>query len=203
MKTKHVRIQDCAEVRPGFSFKGTIEKEPEGRLQVIVAQHLTKGEPYRYREDHKFLITPHRSSEKYFVKPGDILFMSRGSNNYAVPLEEVPQPAIAPLTFFILRPKSNVVPAYLAWCINQEFVKARLNEMRTCAGTPMIPRQEFGEIVIPLPPIAIQKRIATLAALQGREKVLLQQLVEETERMHLISGKHLLSHMINSKQELL
>ena len=80
-------------------------------------------------------------------------------------------------------------------------IQARLNEMRTGAGTPMIPRQEFGEIVIPLPPLVTQKRIADLAALQTRENALLQQLVEETERLHLLSGKQLLSHMINSKQE--
>lgn len=201
MNIKKVRIIDCAEVRPGFSAKGAIVNESGGTLQVVTAHHLTKGVPYRYREEHKLLIVPPRSVEKYLVEPGDILFMSRGSNNYAVLLEEVSRPAIAPLTFYILKPKSNAVPAYLAWCINQELVKAKLNEMRTGAGTPMIPRQEFGEIAIPLPPLATQKRIATLAALQAKEKALLQQLVEETERLHLLSGKQLLSHMINSKQE--
>ena len=201
MIIKNVRIKDCAEVRSGFSSKGAIVNEPDGILQVITAQHLTRGESYRYREEHKLLIVPPRSIEKYLVKPGDILFMSRGANNYAVLVEEVPQPAIAPLTFYILKPKSNVVPAYLAWCLNQELVRARLNEMRTGAGTPMIPRQEFGEIVIPLPPLATQKRIAILATLQEREKKLLQQLVEETERLHLLSGRLLLAQMINTKQE--
>jgi restriction endonuclease S subunit len=201
MNVKNVRIIDCAEVRPGFSSKGSIVNEPRGTLHVITAQHLNKSEPYRYREEHKLLIVPPRSVEKYLVKSGDILFMSRGANNYAALLEEVHEPTIAPLTFFILKLKPNVVPAYLAWCINQELVKARLNEMRTGAGTPMIPRQEFGEIVIPLPPLVTQKRIADLAALQTRENALLQQLVEETERLHLLSGKQLLSHMINSKQE--
>ena len=83
--------------------------------------------------------------------------MSRGSNNYAVLLEEFPRPAIAPLTFFILKPKPIVNPVYLTWCLNQETVKAKLNEIRTGAGTPMIPRQEFSEIIIPLPPLDVQK----------------------------------------------
>jgi restriction endonuclease S subunit len=201
MNIKNARIKDCAEVRPGYSPKGAIVNDPGGTLQVITAQHLTKGEPYRYREEHRLLIVPPRSIEKYGVKPGDILFMSRGTNNYAVLLDEVPQPSIAPLTFYIIKPKSNVISAYLAWCLNQEMVKAKLNEMRTSAGTPMIPRREFGEIIIPLPPLAVQKQIAALAALQEKEKALLQQLVEETERLHLLSGKKLLSRMHNNKQE--
>jgi restriction endonuclease S subunit len=201
MTVNSVRIQDCAEVRSGFSAKSALGNEPGGTLQVITAQHLNKTEPYRYREQHKLLITPPKFNEKYLVEPGDILFMSRGANNFAVLLEEIPQPAIAPLTCYILKPKSTVVPAYLAWCINQEPVKARLNEMRTGAGTPMIPRREFGEIVIPLPPLATQRRIANLAALQAREKVLMQQLAEETERLQLLTGKRLLSHLTDFEQE--
>ncbi len=201
MNFNTVHLHDCAEVRPGFSAKGAIVNEPGGTVQVITAQHLTRGEPYRYREEHKLLITPSRSAEKYLVEPGDVLFMSRGSNNYAVLLQEVPRPAIAPLTFYILKPKSNIVPAYLAWLINQEPAKGRLNEIRTGAGTPMIPRQEFGEINIPLPSLDIQRRIARYADLQSRESMLLQQLVEETERLRRLIGQQLLTHLTNERQE--
>jgi len=195
MRIATVRIDDCAEVRPGFSAKGSIGDEPGGTLQVITAQHITKGEPYRYREEHKLLIVPPRSAAKYLVAPGDILFMSRGINNYAVLLQEVPPESIAPLTFFILRPKPHVVPAFLAWTLNQETVKARLNELRTGAATPMIPRQEFGEIPIPLPPLEIQRQIARLADLQVRESLLLQKLENETERLNRVVGLRLLSNL--------
>ena len=201
MTIKNIRIKDCAEVRSGFSPKGAIVNAPEGTLQVITAQHLNRGESYRYEAEHKLVITPPRFSEKYLVKPSDILFMSRGANNYAVLVESVPQPAIAPLTFLILKPKPGVIPAYLAWCINQEPVKAKLNEMRMGAGTPMIPRREFEEIIIPLPPLSTQQRIATLADLQAKEKILLKQLVEETERLHATAGKQLLYNLTNSEKE--
>lgn len=201
MNFKLVTIQDCAEVRPGFSAKGAIGDEPGGTVQVITAQHITKGEPYRYREEHRLLIAPPRSITNYQVEAGDILFMSRGSNNYAVLLEAVPPQAIAPLTFYVLRPKSHVVPAYLAWTINQEAVKARLNELRTGAGTPIIPRKEFGEIPIPLPPLEVQRQIAQLAELQVREYALLQQLLGETERRNRLLGFQLLSNLSNKYRE--
>jgi restriction endonuclease S subunit len=200
MKSKNVRIQDCADVRPGYSSKGAIVNEPDGSLQVITAQHVTKGEPYCYVE-HALLITPPKFYEKYLVQPGDILFMSRGSNNYAVLVEDVPQPAIAPLTFFILRPKPGVESGYLAWCFEQEFMKARLNEIRSGAGTPMIPSNALRELTIPLPPLAVQRQIAALGRLQMLEKKLLQQLVAEAERLNQAIGKQLLSNFNGNDKE--
>jgi restriction endonuclease S subunit len=194
MTVKNVRIQDCADVRPGYSSKGAIVNDPEGSLHVITAQHVTKGEPYRYVAEHSLLIIPPKFYDKYLVLPGDILFMSRGSNNYAVLVEEVPQPAITPLTFFIIRPKQNVISGYLAWCLDQDIVKTQLNEMRTGVGTPMIQSSSFRDITVPLPSLAIQKRIAGLSSLQTREKMLLQQLVGETERLQQATNKKILSN---------
>lgn len=199
MNYKYVRIEDCADVRPGFSAKSAIVNEPEGTLQVIAAQHITKGETYRYHEDHALLITPPKFYEKYTVAAGDVLFMSRGTNNYAVLIESVPEPAIAPLTFFIIKAKQNAVPEYLAWYLNQEMMKARLNEIRAGAGTPMIPSKEFRELTIPLPPLATQQRIAELGRLQMREKQLIQQLAKETERLHEAIGRSLFSNPHNLK----
>lgn len=201
MKTKILRTKDCAEVLPGFSAKTAIVSEPGGTVQVITGQHLSKDEPYRYQSNHKLLINPAKGSEKYFVKPGDILFMSRGLKNYAVLLEEIPQPSIAPLTFFIIKAKSNVSPHYLAWYLNQEPAKAQLNEIRTGAGTPMIPRQEFCEMTIPLPSLAVQKRIGELSRLQSRETSLLKHLSEETERLQRLAGQQVLRRLTHNEKE--
>jgi len=199
MNYKFVRIEECADVRPGFSAKSAIVNEPEGTLQVIAAQHITKGEAYRYHEEHALLIAPPKFYEKYTVTAGDILFMSRGINNYAVLIEAVPDPAIAPLTFFIIKAKQNALPEYLAWYLNQEMMKAKLNEIRAGAGTPMIPSKEFRELAIPLPPLETQRKIAELGRLQMREKQLLQQLTKETERLHEATGRSLFSNSNHRK----
>ncbi len=199
MKIKHVKIEDCADVRPGFSAKGAILNDPEGTLQVITAQHITRGEAYRYNENHSLLISPPKFYEKYLVAPGDILFMSRGMSNYAVLIESVPDPTIAPLSFFIIKVKKNVLPEYLVWYLNQDMMKAKLNEIRAGAGTPMIPSREFRDLFIPLPAVTLQKNIAELGQLQIREKQLLKQLVDETDRLHQAIGKSLL---LNSDQHM-
>jgi len=192
MNIKYVQIKDCADVRPGFSAKGAILNDPKGTLQVITAQHIAKGEVYHYSEKHALRISPPKFNEKYLVTTGDILFMSRGISNYAVLIESVPDPTIAPLTFFIIRPKQNVMSEYLVWYLNQDMIKTKLNEIRSGAGTPMISSKEFRELYIPLPPLATQKKIAELGRLQMREKQLLQKLAYETDRLHQVIGRSLL-----------
>lgn len=199
MSIKNVRIADCADVRPGFSAKSAIENDPQGTLQVITAQHIAKGEVYRYDKDHSLLITPPKFYEKYLVMAGDILFMSRGISNHAVLIESVPDPTIAPLSFFIMKPKKNVLPEYLVWYLNQDMMKGKLNEIRSGAGTPMISSKEFRELSIPLPPLATQKKIAALWRLQMHEKLLLQQLANETDRLNQAIGRSLFSNSNHPK----
>ena len=191
MKAQLVHIGDCAAVLPGFSTKGALVDEPGGTHQVVMAKHLTKGMPYVYDESHRLRIHLDRDMTRYVLEPGNILFMSRGTGSYAIILEAVHQPSIAPSTFFILQPKPHVVPAYLAWCLEQPAIQTSLIQMRTGAGTPMIPRQEFMSIRIPLPEKGLQHLIADLWRLQCREARLRQEISEETGRLARTLGQRI------------
>ncbi len=176
MNANKVSIKDCAEVQPGFSIKKAVRHDPKGSHQIITARHLTDGEPYTFKHEHLLRITPSRSPDNYQLATGDILFMSRGSKNISTLLESIPHPVLAPSTFYILRPKKNVLPAYLAWILNQKPVQANIGEMRTGAGTPMIPRKEFERLSVPLPSFEVQKKIVEVDSLMRKEQVLLRQL---------------------------
>jgi len=195
MSTQTFPLSQCATVTPGYSTKGAVVHDLDGTHQVIMAKHLTVGEPYRYFPDHELRVVPHGRIDNYLLRPGDILFMSRGATNYAVLLEAFPQPAIAPSTFYLLRPREGVDPAYLVWCLGQQPVLNCLAEIRTGAGMPMIPRPEFAATPIPLPPLDIQRTIARLAASQAREKTLRRQLLEETETQQRVLGQAIFQHL--------
>lgn len=197
MKTQIVRIMDCAEVLPGFSTQGALRDEPSGTHQVVMGKHLTQGEPYVYKEEDRLRIVPDRDVSKYVLEPGDILYMSRGITTYPVLIESVPEPTAAPSTFFILKPRPNVVPAYLAWCLEQPLVESHLTGLRTGAGTPTIPRKGFMEITIPLADIATQHRIADLWHLQKREFQLRRQLLDESTRFHRLAGQSIFNELIS------
>jgi hypothetical protein len=191
MKAQYVQIGDCASVLPGFSTKGAMVDEPGGTHQVVMAKHLTKGVPYVYDETHRLRIKPDRDLSRYELEPGDILFMSRGTGSYSVIVESVHRPSIAPSTFFILKQQPHVVPAYLVWCLEQPSIQSNLNQLRTGAGTPMIPRSGFMDIRIPLPAKEVQQRIAALWHLQCREARIHQELSEETGRLARLLGQRI------------
>ena len=195
MHAQMTRIADCAEVLPGYALKARAEHEPEGLYQVIMAKHIQDGMPYRYSAEDELRMTPAGSPEKYLVRQGDILFISRGVRNYAAVVESVPERTIASATFYILRAHQKVDPAYLAWCLNQPLAQAQIGQIRTGAGTPIVQRHVLGGIQIPLPPLVDQKRFADLGALMTEELTLQKKLVEATESYHRLLGQKLINEL--------
>ena len=198
MKTKTVPIKACADVLPGFSIKTSISHDPNGTHQIILAKHLPDNFPYEYKKEHELRITPERPSEKYIVSSGDILFMSRGSFNRAILLGAVPTPTLATASFYIIKPKEMVEPAYMAWCLNQEPFQLKISEIRTGAGTPLVPRVDFSQIPIILPPIEEQRRINKIIKLVSHEKRLANSMLEKIELKHRLLGKKILNRLEHS-----
>jgi len=197
MGTQIVRIMDCAEILPGFSAQGALTDTPGGTYQVITGKHVTPGEPYKYKNTDRLRIAPKRDLQRYLLAPGDILYMSRGLTTYPVLLEQIPEQTVAPSTFFILRVRPNVVPAYLIWCLEQPAVEARFTAFRTGAGTPTIPRKGFMAVKIPLPEKATQHRIAYFWQLQHKERQLRRELQTETLRLQQATGQRLFNTLTN------
>ena len=188
-------IKECAAVLPGFSVKQRLDHNPDGTCQVLLPKHLTEGQPYRYRAEHVQRVSIDRDVEPYRVHPGNVLFVSRGAHNQTVLIETVPEPSIATSTFYILRVADGTDPGYLAWCLNQPGVQAAIGQIRTGAGTPIVPRKDLGAILIPVPPLDRQNQIAHLAGLMSRERALRAQLLDETERCHRLLGQQLLDRL--------
>jgi hypothetical protein len=192
MNTKMVPIKACAQVLPGFSIKTAAVHDPLGTHQIILAKHLPENGPYDYEPQHEHRISPKTPVEKYLVGPGDLVFISRGNLNRAVLLKSLPQPSLASASFYILKPKNGVDPGYLAWCLNQDPVQAKIAEIRTGAGTPFVPRADFSLIPVVLPPLEVQRKIAEMNDLLAHERELLYRLKVQVERKHRVLGKRIL-----------
>jgi restriction endonuclease S subunit len=190
------RIGDCAQVLPGYALKARAEHEPAGTHQVIMGKHVGDVLSYAYSPEHELRISPGGPMDRYLVKAGDVLFISRGSRNHAAVVESVPEPTVASATFFILHPCRNVDPAYLAWCLNQPPIQAHIAQVRTGAGTPIVQRKVFSDIAIPIPSPVRQRTLAELGSLMEKELVLRKELVSQTEQLHRAAGKRLLQRMM-------
>jgi len=196
MSVQQTRIADCAELLPGYALKARLENEPEGTHQVILGKHLPDDISYSYISKHETLVTPRGNVDKYLVSKGDVLFVSRGIKNRAVLINEVPSLTVASAVFYILKPKDGIEPAYLSWCLNQPQIMAKIDQIRTGAGTPIVQRSEFGDIVIPLPSMERQKQLAALGGLMAKEQILRRRLLEESEKLHKAAGQKLMQKLI-------
>ena len=190
--TRVLALHECAEVLPGFSIAGRLQHDPKGTHQVIITRHLADGVPYNYDTSQELRIVSRRDTAPYEVHRGDVLFMSRGTQNRAWVVAEVPDPTIAPVSFYILRPGESLDGGYLAWYLNQAPAQGAIGQLRTGAGTPLVQRDAFQSLNVVLPPLDVQREIATLGVLLARERDLRQRLADATGRAHAALGANII-----------
>lgn len=195
MRAQIKKVAECAEVLPGFPLKARAEHDPRGDCQIVMASHIPDGSPYSYTDEHELRMTLSGSPEKYQVHNGDVLFISRGTRNCAAVIASVPAKTIASATFYVLRAKADIDPAYLAWYLNQPSAQAQIAQIRTGAGTPIVQRHELGNVQIPVPSMQEQKRIAELADLQAQEIRLCRQLLVATENRQRLLGQKIMAEL--------
>lgn len=181
-------LGDCATVLPGFSLRGRVEHDPKGTHQVILPRHVREGMPYSYTPADELRVVPGRDAERYHLQAGDVLFLARSTRNIAVRLASIPEPSIVSLVFHLIRCKPEIDPDYLTWHLNQAPAQAAIAQSRVGSGTLLVPRQALSDLAIPLPALGIQRQVAHLAALMGRERQLVEQLLDETRRGHRLLG---------------
>ena len=191
------RLGDLVDILPGFSTGGALTHEPGGTHQVVLSRHLTPGLPYTYADGDRFTIHPKRDAQRYTLQRGDVLFMSRGARNVAARVADVPPATIVPVSFYILRPRADLSPGYLMWYLNQPVAQRDLSQIRTGAGTPIVQREAFADLRVPLPDVATQGRIAALSEMMAREQILLEQRARAAARAHAATSEYLARSLLD------
>ena len=195
-------IGACAAVLPGYSMGSAMEHDPEGTHQVILSRHLTLGQAYAYDPLDEFRLTPGgRDATRYEVKPGDLLFMSRGTRNLAWEIGQVAEPSLATVSFYILRPGTGVLPGYLAWYLNHHQTQAAIGQIRTGAGTPIVQRVAFTELAVTLPPTEVQRAIATVDGLMAAERKLRARRAQVANRLNQHRNELILRNLAGGRSK--
>ncbi|MGB5396101.1 MAG: restriction endonuclease subunit S [Gammaproteobacteria bacterium] len=189
------KISDIAEVLPGYALKTRALHEPDGSHQIILAKHLKAGAHYSFEPGHALRISPGTDVEKYIIRQGDVLFVSRGVHNHACAVTSVPANTIASSTLYIIRRNTDISSRYLAWCMNQQMTQTQIARVRTGAATPIIQRVEFSAITIPVPPVLIQRQIVKLDELMQKEMEIQIVLTQQAEKLHNKLGNELMKKL--------
>lgn len=186
---KHVRaykanLSDIATVAAGHPFRGRIEPT-EGAETVVVQMRDTSSSGVNWRSCLRTEVGGRREPD--WLRPGDILFPARGNVSLAVLINESvgSLQAVAAPHFFLLRvSRSDVLPAYLAWWLNQEPAQRHLEQnAQSSTLVRNIARPVLEATPVMLPPLPRQEHIVGLANAMQREEDFLHRLRQTNQKI--------------------
>lgn len=163
----------------GYHSRTAIVPSRSGVHRLVQLRDVAAGREIVWPELIHFQAEP--SASDTMLTAGDVLFQAKGAANFAVVLQDVPPRSFAAGCFFIIRPDAQrVLPAYLAWFLNQPLAQRYI---RRQAGSGVltlnVPRAVVEGVEVPVPPLAVQERIVRLVDLLAAEGRLLSELAKQ------------------------
>jgi hypothetical protein len=190
-----VLLSSICSIFPGFTARSRLEPTDSGGVLTIQLRDIEQDGAVDITRMTRVVLDA--TAEKYFVHPGDVVFRSRGDWNVASAIDAaLPEPVLAVMPLFILRPKAKVViPEYLAWAINQAPAQRHFDGEAQGGSMRMISRSTLETLDLDIPPVATQRRIVEIDRLARLERQLTLDLAEKhrqiTTRRLVDLAKHL------------
>ena len=182
MKIVLIKIAD---VQSGYSFRSKLELQQSGNIAVIQMKDLTSAN--RVCCDALAKIDMEMPKGHHLVKPGDLIFRSRGLTTNSAILAEDPGVAVLAAPLLLIRVTSGrVIPEYINWYINQLPAQSYLTSCAEGTALKMISKQSLEQLEVQLPPLDKQRFIVELSRLAEDEQRILKELAEK--RRHYISA---------------
>jgi len=179
-----MRLSKIAKIQSGYISRGKIEPREDGTHFLLQARDVD-AERLTYKADSLVRFSPDLSRKDWVLEPDDVLFMARGTRNYSVLINNISERALAAACFFIVRVSNDqVLPYYLRWYLNQALVDHYLSR-HSGRGVhmPVVRRSVLESIDIPIPPLAVQSKIAKLDVLLQKELELIDKLAKKRREL--------------------
>ena len=189
-------LRSLAAIHPGYPFRGKMPMDKDGNAFVVQFRHLVVGESLDDK-DGKTLdrVTLPGRRRPDFLWPGDILFMARGTRNDAAVVKSLPHNTVCTPNFFHLRLKPEafrLMPEFLAWQLNHVDAQRYFAMCSQGSAAPSVTKTQLGDLTVVVPPIEQQKLMMKLVWAAQQEQALLEQLIENRQRMTDAVARHVL-----------
>jgi hypothetical protein len=180
-----MKLGELAEVQMGYPFRSRLEHDPNGDVAVIQMKDIDDTNLLCVAEATR--VTLPRGKSRHLLRPGDLLFRSRGRSNGAAQVPEGVAAAVLAAPMLLVRPH-DVLPAYLLWFLNAPATQAQLAALAEGTSVQMISAEALKALAVPVPSPATQRRIAEAAALAEQEQSLLARIacLREQAAQHLL-----------------
>ncbi len=174
-------LGSVATVRSGYPFRGSIEESAEGDVLAVQMKDVDLERGVSWPGVIRTSLAGRKEPD--WLKAGDVLFVSKGARFYAVCIDEPPSPAVCSPHFFHLEvaPQGPLLPAFLAWQINQPPFQRQLQQAAEGSSQLSIRRPVLESLSLSVPPLVDQHRIVALAELAHQERRALYRLIHNRE----------------------
>lgn len=178
-----VPLGQLVELRAGHPFRGVVPYAENGNGHVIQMRDVARDTGVAWANLVRTRIQSRKTPD--WLAPGDILFVARGAQNFALHLDEVPRLALSSQYFFQLRVRhpAQLLPEFLAWQINSQPCQRHLVANAQGSSQLGIPRAVLEALPLAIPAVETQKRLISLAKSARREACVLQALIHNRARL--------------------
>lgn len=176
------KLGSAVNVRSGYPFRGSIDESVDGDALAVQMKDVDSEQGVNWAGVIRTSIAGRKQAD--WLKADDVLFVSKGARFYAVCIDEPPGPAVCSPHFFHLRvaPHVPLLPAFLAWQINQPPFQRQLQQAAEGSSQLSIRRPVLESLSLNVPSLANQHRIVALAELARQERRALLKLVHNREQ---------------------
>jgi hypothetical protein len=179
---KFYELGFAVDVKSGYPFRGSIDESVNGDALAVQMKDVDSESGVDWTGAIRTSLVGRKQPD--WLRAGDVLFVSKGMRFYAVCINEPPSPAVCSPHFFHLHvvPHVPLLPAFLAWQINQPPFQRQLQQAAEGSSQLSIRRPVLESLTLSVPSLADQHRIVALSELARQERRALHQLIHNREQ---------------------
>jgi len=180
MAVRKFFLKEICEIRTGYQGR-----KEEGDLYKLINPTELSNNGLIDLENAKEFGNNYIDS-KFILKHEEILFKAKSSNYTASVFKGKFENLVPSVHFFILNIKENlkeeVLPDYISWYLGEEKAQKHFKALATGMAMATVRKSDLEELIVTIPPLDIQKKIAKVQELFRKEKFLLEELVALREK---------------------
>lgn len=171
------KLADIASIRQGHPFRGAITAVSDGPVRVIQLKNLSAAGVHDPADLLRTRLHPRKAPD--WVQEGDVLLAARGAQPLAVLLCNPPADTVCSPHLYVIRviDHERVMPAFLAWQLNQERAQEHLRRQSAGSRQQSLRKASIEELRVQLPPLLLQQRMVSLARAAQLEKHHCEQMI--------------------------
>jgi hypothetical protein len=186
VQNKCEQISELAiEVRPGYTIRTTEKGLLLFPYRLLQIKDITKDG--RIDPSDVRTVSLPKVSDRYLVQVGDVVLSGRGQRNQAAVYKGGFEELVPGAQLWVIRVRPDrMLPAYLAWYLNQPKAQQYLSGETHGTYIPMIHKEAVMNLEVPVPSLEVQRKIVAVHELALREQGALEKL--KAKRAKLVSA---------------